>query len=260
MIADVGHRCRMNRPLLVATMLLLTTALHAAPTLCQKDEVVAFSCQTDSKNRIVSLCLSKDFGAKSGYIVYRFGPAEKPELVFPKSKTGTQSHFAYDFTISPDHIREASTATVTFKNGGATYTIFREIFDATVQSEGIRVLFKGKETMMACTSEAEEDLSRLSVLWKMERRCGWIDNPTPGNWWIEDSEGSWTISAQGGYQADGEMPDFESSWVRTNGYHGYGCACMTAQVDHKNKQIKRYSDVKVLPVQQCQSDKKLKRR
>ncbi|KAB2929521.1 MAG: DUF4087 domain-containing protein [Leptonema illini] len=113
---------------------------------------------------------------------------------------------------------------------------------------------------MACKSEAEEDLSRLSVLWKMERRCGWIDNPTPGNWWIEDSEGSWTISAQGGYQADGEMPDFESSWVRTNGFYGYGCGCMTAQVDRKTKRIIRYKDVKVLPLQRCQSDKKLKKR
>src|SRR5208283_1353890 len=36
-----------------------------------------------------------------------------------------------------------------------------------------------------------------------EERCGWLENPTPGNWWLKDAHGLWIISAQGGPYADG---------------------------------------------------------
>src|SRR5262245_20967552 len=35
---------------------------------------------------------------------------------------------------------------------------------------------------------------------KFERRCGWVDNPTPSNWWLVDRDGEWEIGLQGGYQ------------------------------------------------------------
>ncbi len=42
-------------------------------------------------------------------------------------------------------------------------------------------------------------------------RCGWFDNPTPGNFWLVDRDGSWEVGVQGGYQAKGldRIPDFE---------------------------------------------------
>ncbi len=30
-----------------------------------------------------------------------------------------------------------------------------------------------------------------------ENRCGYIENPTPGNWWLTDADASWTIGTQG---------------------------------------------------------------
>ena len=36
-----------------------------------------------------------------------------------------------------------------------------------------------------------------------EERCGWLENPTPGNWWLRDARGLWIISAQGGPYAEG---------------------------------------------------------
>ncbi|CAK7256682.1 protein of unknown function [Shinella sp. WSC3-e] len=30
-----------------------------------------------------------------------------------------------------------------------------------------------------------------------ETRCGWLQNPTPANWWLDDSEGTWTLMTQG---------------------------------------------------------------
>ena len=67
-----------------------------------------------------------------------------------------------------------------------------------------------------------------------ERRCGWLHNPTPANWWLVDRDGEWLLGAQGGYQAPGmdEMPDMTSAgWVETNGHYGHGCACMDVTVE-----------------------------
>ena len=63
-----------------------------------------------------------------------------------------------------------------------------------------------------------------------ERRCGWLDNPTPGNFSLRDRGGEWVLGVQGGHEAHGfdSMPDITTAgWVETNGHYGYGCACLT---------------------------------
>jgi hypothetical protein len=90
-----------------------------------------------------------------------------------------------------------------------------------------------------------------------ERRCGWVDNPTPANWWLTDRDGEWTIGIQGGYQAKGDLPDFRTQWVETNGHHGYGCACMDVQIDRAAKRVVELRGVKVLPIERCRRDKAL---
>lgn len=94
-----------------------------------------------------------------------------------------------------------------------------------------------------------------------ERRCGWIVNPTPANWWLDDRDGPWVISVQGGYQAGGvELPDFsEHDWVVTNaGGHGYGCACLIATFDRRHKRVVNISAVKQRSLTQCKADRALK--
>ncbi len=96
---------------------------------------------------------------------------------------------------------------------------------------------------------------------KPETRCGWIANPTPANWWLNDKAGEWTISEQGGYQATGaDLPDFSThDWVVTNaGDHGYGCACLTASYDHKTMRVLDIKSVKQRTLRQCKVDKGLK--
>lgn len=96
-----------------------------------------------------------------------------------------------------------------------------------------------------------------------ERRCGWIDNPTPANWWLTDRDGEWLIGAQGGYQALGmeAMPDMTiRGWVRTNGHHGYGCGCMDVRVDRRARRITRILRARPLPLRQCRADRRLPRR
>ena len=95
-----------------------------------------------------------------------------------------------------------------------------------------------------------------------QMRCGWIDNPTPANWWLTDRDGEWIIGVQGGRQAEGmdNLPDFSSDWVETNGHYGYGCACLSADVDVREKQIVRIHSAKLRPLSACKADKALPRR
>jgi hypothetical protein len=93
------------------------------------------------------------------------------------------------------------------------------------------------------------------------RRCGWLANPTPGNWWLTDSQGQWILGTQGAKQAPGmdDLPDMSTAgWVETNGHYGYGCACITITADGDGK-VTRIADAKPKPLKQCRADRKLPR-
>jgi len=92
-----------------------------------------------------------------------------------------------------------------------------------------------------------------------ETRCGWFWNPTPANAWFTDRAGEWTIGVQGGYQAEGDWPDFPSSrWVKTNGSYGYGCACMRVTTNRAEMQVVRILSSYSKPLSDCRKDKALK--
>jgi hypothetical protein len=96
----------------------------------------------------------------------------------------------------------------------------------------------------------------------VETRCGWLHNPTPGNWWLIDSDGEWLLGAQGGYQAPGmdEMPDMSNAgWVETNGHYGHGCACMRVSVDRRTRRVTRLQSARPVALRQCRADPHLPR-
>ena len=106
---------------------------------------------------------------------------------------------------------------------------------------------------------AEPRSAAIAASTKGVRRCGWLSNPTPANWWLTDSQGQWILGTQGADQAPGmdEMPDMSTAgWVETNGPYGYGCACMTIAADAEGK-VTRISDATPRPLKQCQADRKL---
>ena len=113
--------------------------------------------------------------------------------------------------------------------------------------------------MLAATPSAQPAAARPSPA----PRCGWIENPTPGNWWLVDRDGEWLIGAQGGYQAPGldNVPDLtEHHWVVTNGSsYGYGCACVSGRFDPRAKRITRIDRVRQKPIAACRADRRLKR-
>ena len=91
-----------------------------------------------------------------------------------------------------------------------------------------------------------------------EQRCGWLVNPTPGNWWLIDRQGEWTIGTQGSFQAPGSdlIPDLTTrDWVVTNGSsYGYGCACLTVDADPKAHRLSRIYSVVQKGLRACQRD------
>ena len=95
-----------------------------------------------------------------------------------------------------------------------------------------------------------------------ERRCGWLDNPTPANWFLRDRDAEWVLSLQGGYAADGldGMPDMTGQgWVETNGHYGHGCACLTVVVDRPARRITKLLSAQAQPLSRCRADPALPR-
>jgi hypothetical protein len=98
-----------------------------------------------------------------------------------------------------------------------------------------------------------------------ERRCGWYQNPTPGNLLLTDKDGEWWITSQGQANgpdaegADDKAPPMDSKqFTRTqpNGY-GYGCACLTVEVDREAGRITRVIAGQAVPLARCRRDKSL---
>ena len=99
-----------------------------------------------------------------------------------------------------------------------------------------------------------------STVEKAETRCGWFSNPTPANASLYDRDNEWIISVQGGYQAEGDWPDFPpKQWVETNVHYGYGCACLRVQVDHSNKRVIKIESARARPLSVCRRDQALRK-
>jgi hypothetical protein len=89
-----------------------------------------------------------------------------------------------------------------------------------------------------------------------ETRCGWLANPTPGNWWLTDRDGIWVIAEQGYFEARGMdlMDDISTGdYIATNGNYGYACACMDVTTDN-NSRVARLHSFRQLKMSKCTRD------
>ncbi|MGO4871492.1 MAG: DUF4087 domain-containing protein [Roseiarcus sp.] len=94
------------------------------------------------------------------------------------------------------------------------------------------------------------------------RRCGWLENPTPGNWWLTDQKAEWILATQGAPQPTPDpmdmIPDISvHDYVKTNGEYGYACACLEGRFDQATKHVLEVTAFKQLPLQVCKTDKNL---
>lgn len=114
------------------------------------------------------------------------------------------------------------------------------------------------QRVMLCTLLTVFALPAFAAPAKVERRCGWFENPTPANATLTDRDGVWEIASQGGYQAEGDWPTFnDRQWVRTNNHYGYGCACVSASADPQTHRLDQLHKAKARPLSACRSDPSL---
>lgn len=119
-----------------------------------------------------------------------------------------------------------------------------------------KLLFRPEGFGMGSVFPMQRCQDRTSVL---ERRCGWLANLTPGDWWLIDADRTWTLSEQGKY---GEtiavmdmVPSFDTAeFVSTGTDYGYGCACMTVTTDSAQGRVLGIASSKRLPLTTCQVD------
>lgn len=95
-----------------------TIAAVKSKSLCQAEEQTIWSCAT-TKNKIASVCASKDLAEDKGYVQYRFGTAGKVELEFPKEHAGSQKAFKYSRYTRP----LVTMLTLSFKPTAVVYEI-----------------------------------------------------------------------------------------------------------------------------------------
>ena len=101
---------------------------------------------------------------------------------------------------------------------------------------------------------------KASMVEQPETRCGWFSNPTPANASLHDRDDEWIIGVQGGYQAEGDWPEFgPKQWVETNVHYGYGCACLRLRVNREEHQVIEIKSARARPLSACRRDPKLKR-
>lgn len=102
-----------------------------------------------------------------------------------------------------------------------------------------------------------------SAAGQAQNRCGWLVNPTPGNWWLVDKDAMWVFATQGNAEGAGaagmdKLPDFDpTQYVNSNGNYGYGCACVKLITDPATKTVKSITGGKTLPLATCRKDKSL---
>lgn len=83
---------------LIIFLLLVNSSLKAAElTHCSNEERVVFSCSTGKK--FVSVCASKDASKDKGYVQYRYGVINKPELIFPENREPANKNFSYQYNL-----------------------------------------------------------------------------------------------------------------------------------------------------------------
>ena len=100
---------RLNTFALASLTSLVSLSANATESHCSELEQTVFSCSVGKK--IVSVCASKDISPTGGYLQYRFGKKDAPELIFPA-------------TTEPSQRSDIQARTLMFSGGGGSYLRF----------------------------------------------------------------------------------------------------------------------------------------
>ena len=111
-----------NAAFLTGFLSLYSLAANASGLPCAESEVVIWSCS--KKEKVYSICASKDLGAEVGYMQYRAGRIGKTEFTFPSREIHPRGQFT--FSLLPRG------AGISFTNGEYMYFIAELLTGETV--------------------------------------------------------------------------------------------------------------------------------
>lgn len=152
----------LNLPLLATLTLLAQVSAHAqtAPSLCQAQEQVIFSCSVKPSKKLVSLC-ARQLGSPAASLQYRFGRPGHIELQHPQQGVGSLQAFRH---ASYGRYR-VERQSVSFENQGVRYTIFDDYegdMKPEVHERGVWVSQGERElATLRCTGPVRSELHRL---------------------------------------------------------------------------------------------------
>jgi len=124
----------------------LSTAAHAASTLCLTNEDTIFSCSAGKK--VISVCASKGLTAEHGYLQYRFGSPAKVELTIPADRLVPPASSAASRTLV---FSGGGGAYLRFKTGAYDYVVYTAIGRGWGVKDGVAIEKDGKPlTHISC--------------------------------------------------------------------------------------------------------------
>jgi hypothetical protein len=142
------------------------------PSLCSADERVYFSCQADKGAKRIALCgqVKGSPDGVRGFLQYRFGTREHPDLVYPSSRNESLEKFTYGG--ANQKLGRMESREVSFHSGSFDYTVYTMSYplgdaesDGYGHESGVRVARDGKDVAtVKCGSEPE------GTLWDL----GWL--------------------------------------------------------------------------------------
>jgi hypothetical protein len=99
---------------------------------CASTEKVVFNCHVGKK--LLSLCMARPVADQGRYMQYRFGPLNRPELVFPKALEPAATNFFY----STASYSAGGEARVRFSVNTYDYIIYSKITSGPPEYGGYR--------------------------------------------------------------------------------------------------------------------------
>lgn len=121
---------------------LISSPVAAVESHCNEQEQIIFSCSV-GKN-IVSVCASKAISNTDGFIQYRFGKKNAPELIFPNAKTVSNHSMIKAKTLM---FSGGGGAYLRFISGQYSYIVYTAIGKGWGTKEGVAV--EKNETLLA---------------------------------------------------------------------------------------------------------------
>lgn len=122
-----------------------------AGTLCNRQEIVIFSCKVAS-TKTLSVCGSSS--DEHPYLQYRFGRTGQIELVFPAQNEDSLSKF--DYSYNHEKTSGLTTYALSFSNEGFTYMISTDDMDMSRLEPG--TTFKKSATITISSGSGKDKI------------------------------------------------------------------------------------------------------